>query len=242
MARAHAMGPTPLPETIVRLEQFIQDYADRPLALGGIHGALARVLASQGEIEAARAVPKAEAVYLEAGMDLEATSALYTETWIAHCAGDFEEEERLLRRMIERQAALKDRNYLSTGWMQLGTCLVALGRDEEAQQALERSRELTIPEDIVDVIGLDALEAVLKARRGDHEEAQELAKRALTRVEETDAIGMQLDARWSAVEVFELAGQSDEARALLEESIEIAERYGHLVAAERARKRLATAP
>jgi ATP/maltotriose-dependent transcriptional regulator MalT len=93
----------------------------------------------------------------------------------------------------------------------------------------------------VDVIGLDALEAVLKARRGDLEEAQELAKRALARVEETDAIGMQLDARWSAAEVFELAGQSDEARALLEESIEIAERYGHLVAAERARKRLAPA-
>jgi hypothetical protein len=31
----------------------------------------------------------------------------------------------------------------------------------------------------------------------------------------------------------------DEAKPLLEESVEIAERYGHLVAAERARERLA---
>jgi len=239
MARAHAMGPTPLPETIKRLEQLIRDYADRPLALGGIHGALARVLAARGEIEAARAVPSAEEIYLEAGMELEATSALYTKTWIAHCAGDFEEEARLLRRMVDRQEQLKDRNYLSTGWMQLGTCLATLGKDEEAQQALERSREVTIPEDVVDVIGLDALEAVLKARRGELEEAQELARRALSRVEETDAVGMRLDTRWSAAEVFERAGHGDEAKALLEESVEIAERYGHLVAAQRARERLA---
>jgi tetratricopeptide (TPR) repeat protein len=238
MARAYAMGPTPLPETIERLEQFIRDYADRPLALGGIHGALARTLASRGEIEAARAVPNAEEVYLEAGMELEATSALFTQTWIAHCAGDFEEEERLMREMVERQELLKDRNYLSTGWMQLGLCLAELGKDEAAQQALERSRELTIAEDIVDVIGLDALEAVLKARRGELEEAQELASRALARAGETDHIAMWLDTRSCAAEVFERAGRGDEAKALLEEGVEIAERHGHLVAAERARDRL----
>jgi class 3 adenylate cyclase/tetratricopeptide (TPR) repeat protein len=238
IARAYAMGPAPLTETIERLEQFIRDHADRPLALGGIRGALARVLASRGEIEAARAIPQAEEMYLEAGMHVEATSAQYTQTWIAHCAGDFEEEARLLRRMVERQEELKDRNYLSTGWMQLGTCLATLGRNEEAQQALERSRVLTIPEDVVDVIGLDALEAVLRARRGELEEGQELARRALARAEETDHVGMRLDARWSAAEVFERAGRGDEAKALLEESVEIAERHGHLVAAKRARERL----
>ncbi len=239
IARAYALGPSPLPETIVRLQEFIRDHSDRPLALGGIHGALARVLASRGEIEAARAVPSAEELYLEAGMEVEATSAQYTRAWIARCAGDFEEEERLLRRMIARQEELKDRNYLSTGWMQLGWCLAAQRKDEEAQRALERSRELTIPEDVVDIIGLDALEAMLRARRGDLEEAQELATRALARAEETDHIEMWLDARWSATEVFELAGRGDEAKALLHESVEIAERYGHLVAAERARERLA---
>jgi hypothetical protein len=36
----------------------------------------------------------------------------------------------------------------------------------------------------------------------------------------------------------ELAGREDEAKALLDESVEIADRYGHLVAAEKARKRL----
>ena len=95
---------------------------------------------------------------------------------------------------------------------------------------------MTIPEDVVDVVGLDGLEAVLRARRGELEEAQELASRALARVEETDHVVLRLDTRWSAAEVFALAGRSDEAKALLEESIEIAERYGHQVAAERARE------
>jgi ATP/maltotriose-dependent transcriptional regulator MalT len=98
---------------------------------------------------------------------------------------------------------------------------------------------VTIPEDVIDVVGLDALDAVLKARRGELEEAQTLARRALARVEQTDHVALRLDTRWSAAEVFELAGRGDEAKALLEESVEIAERYGHLVAARWARERLA---
>jgi class 3 adenylate cyclase/tetratricopeptide (TPR) repeat protein len=240
IAKAHANGPTPLPETIQRLEQFIREYAERPLALAGIRIALARALAAHGDIEAAREVEDVEAVYLEAGMELEATSAQYTRSWIARCAGDFEEEERQLRAQVEKLEELNDRNYLATSWMQLGMSLVELGKDEEAQRALERAREVTIPEDVVDVIGLDALESVLRARRGEFEEARELARRALARGDETDFVSVRLDTKWSGAEVFELAGLSDEAKALLEESIEIAERYGHLVAAQRARERLAS--
>jgi class 3 adenylate cyclase/tetratricopeptide (TPR) repeat protein len=239
IARAYAMGPTPLPETIQRLQQFMRENAERPLALAGVQGALARTLAARGEIEAARGVGDVEGIYLEAGMEMEATSAHYTRAWIAQCAGDFEEQERQLRGTVEKLEALHDRNYLATAWMQLGTCLVELGKDDEAQRALERAREVTIPEDVVDVVGLDALEAVLRARRGELEEAQELARRALVRVDETDYMILRLNTRWSAAEVFELAGNGDEAKALLEESIEIAERYGHLVAARRARDRLA---
>ena len=54
IAKAHANGPTPLPETIQRLEQLIREYAGRPVALAGIRVALARALAKHGDIEAAR--------------------------------------------------------------------------------------------------------------------------------------------------------------------------------------------
>ena len=52
-------------------------------------------------------------------------------------------------------------------------------------------------------------------------------------------VTLRLQARWSAAEVFERASRSDEAKSLLQESVELAERYGHVVAAQRARERLA---
>jgi class 3 adenylate cyclase/tetratricopeptide (TPR) repeat protein len=239
ISRAYAMGPVPIDETIERLEQLVLEYADRPIALAGIHGSIARALATRGDIQAARDLQDAEDLYLEAGMELEATSVYWTRAWVAQCAGDFDEEEHQLRKMVAKLEELNDRAYLSTHWMQLGLCLAGRGKDEEAQQALERSREVTSPDDVVDLVGLDALEAVLRARRGELGEAQELASRALARADEADHIGLRLDTRWSAAEVFERAGRPDEARALLDESVGIAERYGHLVAAKRARERLA---
>ena len=96
--------------------------------------------------------------------------------------------------------------------MQLGACLVERGEDEEAQRALERGCEVTSADDIVDVVGLAALEAVLRARRGELGEVQELARRALARADETDSIRLLLDTRWSAAEVFERAEGARAAR------------------------------
>jgi tetratricopeptide (TPR) repeat protein len=239
IARSQVMGPIPIRDAIERLEQLVQEYAERPLLLGVIRATLARAFATRGDIDAARELQHAEDVLLEAGMKVEATSAYHTRAWVARCAGDFDEEERMLRREVETLEGLGDRAYLSTASMLLGTCLAQRGKDGEAQKALERGRETTHPGDFIDLVGLDALEAVLRARRGELDEAQELAGRALARAEETDSVVLRLDTRWSAAEVFELAARGDEAKALLEESVEIAERYGHLVAAERTRERLA---
>jgi class 3 adenylate cyclase/tetratricopeptide (TPR) repeat protein len=240
LARSQVMGPIPIRDAIERLEQLVQVYAERPLLLAVIRATLARAFATRGDIDAARELQHVEDVLIEAGMKVEATSAYHTRAWVARCAGDLDEEERMLRTEVQLLEELGDRAYLSTASMELGNCLALRGKDGEAQKALERGRETTVPEDVVDLVGLDALEAVLRARRGELDEAQELAGRALARAEETDSVHLRLDTRWSAAEVFELAGRGDEAKALLEESVEIADRYGHLVAAERARARLAS--
>ena len=240
IALAHFIGPTPIPETIELLERFADEHADRPLLLATTRAALARALASTGEIDAARELQDAEQVLFEAGMELEATSIYNTRAWLAHHAGDFDEETRAFQAMVAKLEELDDRAYLSTSYMELGTCLVELGRDAEAQRALERARELTSSDDVIDVVGLASLEALLMAHRGELDQAQELAGRALTRVDETDAVALRLKARRIAAEVLQCAGRNDEAKALWEESVELAERYGHVVLAQRARERLAT--
>jgi class 3 adenylate cyclase/tetratricopeptide (TPR) repeat protein len=239
IAIAHSIGSTPIPETIEFLERFADEHSDRPLLVATSRGALARVLASSGEIDAARDLEDSELVLLEAGMELEATSVYNTRAWIAHCSGDFHEETRVFEAMVARLEELDDRAYLSTTYMELGICLAQLGRDEEAQRALERARELTSSDDVIDVIGLAALEALLTARRGEFEDARRLAQGALDRVDETDALPLRLRIRRIDADVLQRAGRSDEARALLEESIELGERHGHVVLAQRAREQLA---
>jgi tetratricopeptide (TPR) repeat protein len=240
IALAHVMGPSPIPETIARLEQFAADYRDRPLLLVTIQGALARALASSGDIAGARELQDAEEVFLEAGMELEASSAYNTRAWVARCAGDVEQEARILRAMAARLEDLNDRAYLSTTYMELGTSLAELGDDEEAQRALERACELTSPDDMIDVVGIALLKGLLKARRGEFDEAQELAREALERIDETDDVNLQLRTRRIAAEVLRETGRSDDARALLQEIVERAERYGHVTIARQARERLAT--
>jgi tetratricopeptide (TPR) repeat protein len=239
IAIAHVTGPTPVPETIEVLERFAEEHADRPLSLATSRGALARALASSGEIDAARELEDAELVLLEAGMELEATSVYNTRAWVAHCSGDFEEEVRIFEAMAVRLEELDDRAYLSTTYMELGICLAGLGRDEEAQRALERAHQLTSSDDVIDVIGLAALGALLTAHRGEFDDARLLAHRALDRVEETDDLPLRLKIRLIGADVLQRAGQSDEASALLEESVELADRHGHVVLARRARERLA---
>jgi tetratricopeptide (TPR) repeat protein len=239
IAIAHVTGPTPVPETIELLERFAEEHADRPLSLATSRGALARALASSGEIDAARELEDAELVLLEAGMELEATSVYNTRAWVAHCSGDFEEEVRIFEAMAVRLEELDDRAYLSTTYMELGICLAGLGRDEEAQRALERAHQLTSSDDVIDVIGLAALGALLTAHRGEFDDARLLAHRALDRVEETDDLPLRLKIRLIGADVLQRAGQSDEASALLEESVELADRHGHVVLARRARERLA---
>jgi class 3 adenylate cyclase/tetratricopeptide (TPR) repeat protein len=239
IALAHLMGPRPIPETIARLEQFAAEYADRPLLLVTIQGALARALASSGDIERARELQDSEEVFIEAGMELEASSAYNTRAWVARCAGDVEEQARIFRAMVERLEELNDRAYLSTTYMELGTCLAQLGRDDEAQGALERARDLTSPDDMVDVVGIAALDALLKAHRGEIEKAQELARDAVARIDETDNVELQLRTRQIAADALQLTGRSDEARSLLQESVDLAEQYGHVTAAQFARERLA---
>jgi class 3 adenylate cyclase/tetratricopeptide (TPR) repeat protein len=239
IAMAHVFGPTPISQAIERLEQLMAENTGRPLLLVTLQEALARALATRGDIEAARGLQDVEDFYLEAGMEVEATSAYNTRATVAHYAGDFDEEVRILEAMAARLEELHALAFLSTTYMDLGRCLADLGRDDDAQRARERARELTSPDDVIDVVGLAALDAVLRGRRGELAEAQELAQQALARVEEADMVDLRLKTRWSAAEVFQRAGRIDEAKTLLEESVQLADRYEHVVAAQRARERLA---
>ena len=81
--------------------------------------------------------------------------------------------------------------------------------------------------------------AKVLARRGEHAEAERLAREAVAIGDETDMLNAQGDANADLAEVLLLAGRADEAVAALEQAVERYERKGNLVSAQRARARLA---
>ena len=81
--------------------------------------------------------------------------------------------------------------------------------------------------------------AKVLARRGEHAEAERLAREAVAIGEGTDSLIGQGDANADLAEVLSLAGKRDEATAALQHALERYERKEHLVLVQRTRERLA---
>jgi hypothetical protein len=78
------------------------------------------------------------------------------------------------------------------------------------------------------------------ARRGQHLEAERLAREAITIADGTQGAILQADARRDLAEVLELADRREEAAAALADALERYERKGAVVPADQVRERLAT--
>ena len=80
--------------------------------------------------------------------------------------------------------------------------------------------------------------AKIFARRGEHAEAERLAREAVAIGEQTGILDPKADMYADVAEVFLLTGKPDEAAAALAEAHECYERKGNVVSAQRARARL----
>jgi tetratricopeptide (TPR) repeat protein len=86
---------------------------------------------------------------------------------------------------------------------------------------------------------LRQVQALVLARRGEHAEADRLAREAVARVEQSDSLTFQGDAWYDLAEVLEAAGREDEAAAALAEALDRYERKQNVPLARQVRERLA---
>ena len=119
----------------------------------------------------------------------------------------------------------------------LAQALTALGRDDDAEQWVERGRETDPSEFRSTQILWRQVQGKVLARRGELEEGERLAREAVAMAEETDMLNAHADALVDFAEVLDLAGQ--DGRAQLEQALALYERKGNLVMAERTRAKLA---
>jgi len=158
---------------------------------------------------------------------------------IAATAGRHEDAAAHLRRFCDLLEARGLRSFLSTYAPLRGRSLCALGRHDEAEPLARTGRELGDEQDATTQALWRQVQALVNARRGQHTQAEQLAREAVAITERTDALNWQGDALCDLADVLHAAGQSDEAAAALAQALERYVQKKNLAMSAQVRERLA---
>ena len=218
---ALVFGPRPADEALRTLDSAL---ADTPSASAMLRRA--ELLAMLGRFDEAWAVglPAAEHLRELNGDD----SGAFALGEIADLEGDRETAADWFRRTCEAQEQRGQRALLSTYAPKLGRCLCLLGRFDEAEPLGDLGRELGDERDYVTQMYWRQVKALVCAHRGEHAEAERLARESVEVAENSDGINDQGDAHFFLAQALTTAGRFDEATQALELALERYERKKNL--------------
>jgi class 3 adenylate cyclase/tetratricopeptide (TPR) repeat protein len=229
-------GTTPLPEVLAWNEEE-EARGTRAIPLR-MHKA--ETLALLGRFDEARPlIASARAELADRGGGLRLAMAVGASGYVEFLAGDFaaaaafgEEECRLYEELGER-------SFQSTTAGVLAKILYELDRLDEADEWAGRATELGASDDVATQIFWRAGRAKVLARRGDHDEAERLAREAVALADEIDDLTMRGEAYADLAEVLHLADRSQEAAQTFRQALALFERKGNVAMARRVRSRIA---
>jgi class 3 adenylate cyclase/tetratricopeptide (TPR) repeat protein len=236
---AYAVGPLPVREAEREVRGIVgkspgllvEAYADRSLGfLAGLRGdfAAARDLIGRG----CRSLEDAGLLVLHAASSQRAAL-------VEEAAGERDRAIALLREGFDALTGLDEHAYASTNAAMIAWLAAQSGRDEEAERWVATARELSPEADVATLLTADCADAVLRARRGEHDRAERLARRAVEATEAIDFFEQRMRAHTALALVLSEAGRRDEAREAVEAVIAICEEKGSVASVERARELLA---
>ena len=236
LPRALVFGPRPADEALRTLDSVLPETPQPGTLLGR-----ARLLAMLGRFDEAWALarPAAERARELGGLLPEALDLGDGDLGeIAALAGDHATAAAHLRRACDTYERAGDRAHLSTLAPQLGRSLCALGRYDEAEPLAQLGRELGDEQDLVTQMLWRQVQARVHAHRGEHAEAERLAREAVEIAERTDGLNLQGDALCDLAEVLAAAGRSDDAADALEQALDRYERKKNLAMVAQVKPRL----
>jgi len=231
------LGPRPVSDVIAWFEQ------EEKHGLADLHLrsylALARAMA--GEIAEARAeLAAVRELMAERGMTLYLAARTMESADLEMLAGDHVAAVELGTEACQLLDELGERGWLSTAAGDLALALYELDRLDEAEAWAGRSRELGASDDLATQVIWRQAAAKVLARRGDADDAERLAREAVAIAEPTQHSHRAASLSDLAV-VLELVGKPDDARDALEQALDLYERKGNVVMAERTRALLRNA-
>jgi class 3 adenylate cyclase/tetratricopeptide (TPR) repeat protein len=230
-AAALFYGPVPAPQALRRCDALLADAAGDRYARANVTLFNAGLLAMRREFaEARRRIGDAGAIFEQLGSSFSVDGPLKSmRATIEQLAGDLRAAESLLRESRDALERTKETAFAATRSAELAYVLVDLGRFAEAEDAAERARAASTPDDLVTEAYWRGARARLLGRRGAVDEATSLARAAVDLLADTDALNQRARTLLDLADV--LGPRSDEYPLLVGEAVRLYRRKGNLVAA-----------
>jgi predicted ATPase/class 3 adenylate cyclase len=230
-------GPTPVTEVIETCSELLGNVsADRTsqavilLVLGVLH-------AMDGQFDRGRELcDRARATLRELGRSVTAQSTSIEASRVEMLAGEPGAAERLLRADFDALEATGEKYFRSTIAGQLAQALYAQDRLDESDRLATIAEQLSAEDDIWSQALWRGVRAKLLARGGHAGDAIAMLAEADRRVVESDDIEVVADLRADAAEVARVLDGPESAGPPLREALELYERKGDRVAADRTRR------
>lgn len=157
--------------------------------------------------------------------------------WVEQLAGDAAAAERRLRTGYEALEELGEAGWLPTVAAHLAHALYHLGDHDQAEQLSRASEGRSNPDDVYSQVLWREVRAKVLSAKGEHREAERLAREAVALAESTDFLQLRGDASVTLADVLQ-ATDPGRAASAAAEAIRLYELKGNRVSAEQARRRL----
>jgi len=230
-------GTTPVSELLAWLDEQEARGGPNPI-LRQYRGRALTMLGRFDEGRVLLAEARAELAERGGGIQLATTTGMNS-VGVELLAGDPAAAAELGAEGCRLLDELGEQAQLSTAAGMLAQALYALDRLEEADDWAGRAAELGAIDDAFTQMLSRQVRAKVLARRGQHAEAERLAREAVAICDETDLLDAQGDVYADLAEVLSLVERPKEAAEALEQALQRYERKGNLVSAQRAQTRLA---
>jgi class 3 adenylate cyclase/tetratricopeptide (TPR) repeat protein len=224
---AYLYGPFPVEEAVAWFEEHPSEHAFFFSSLGQLE-------AMRGNFVRARELCRvARERALERGQLLFAAEIAMQETEVELHAGELQRAIEVAHEGVAELGRLGEQGWLSTVAGQGSEALYRLGRDDEAWQLTVTAAEATVPDDVITQMLVRQVRAKILARRGEHAEAERLAREAVDWGEPTDSLEVKANSYRDLAIVLAAVGKRDEALAALAQARALYEQKKHVIGVAR---------
>lgn len=229
LASAALWGPTPAPEGIRRCQEYLDEISDHPFGTAVIRLFLAGLYAMQDDVAKAHTTLSSAKNLLDTLGPTMTGAITQPAALIAMLTGDPVTAERHLRLEYDTLYEMGERRYLATTAAKLARAIAIQGQDRygEATRLIAISQQAAADEDLSTQAVSRGLSARILADRGQHREAEALARSAAALAAQSDLLSEHADTLLDLAHVLAAVGRIPEAHAAATRALDLYQRKGH---------------